>query len=65
MEKHLSHFTQSSWQSSYLLDQHTQQRCLHNCMEKWKQPANLGSCVWQSEAPSALVETMEGGKQQD
>lgn len=24
-----------------------QERCLHNCMEKWKEPASLGSCVWQ------------------
>lgn len=23
-------------------------------MEKWKEPASLGSCVWQNEAPSAL-----------
>lgn len=64
-EKHLSHFTQSSWQPSYLLHQCKQERCLHNCMEKWKEPASLGSCVWQNEAPSALLETMESGKQQD
>lgn len=34
-------------------------------MEKWKEPASLGSCVWQNEAPSALLETVESGKQQD
>lgn len=50
---------------SYLLHWYKQERYLHNCMEKWKQPANVGSCVWQNETPSALVETMEGGKQQD
>lgn len=55
-EKHRSHFTQSGWQSSYLLHQCKQERCLHNCMEKWEEPASLGSCVWKNEAPSALLE---------
>lgn len=64
-EKHHSHFTQSSWQSSYLLHQCKQQRCLHNCMEKWEEPASLGSCVWKNEAPSALLENMGSGKQQE
>lgn len=55
-EKHRSRFTQSGWQSSYLLHQCKQERCLHNCMEKWEEPASLGSCVWKNEAPSALLE---------
>lgn len=64
-KKHYFNFTQSSWQSSYLLHQCKQERCLHNCMEKWKEPASLGSCVWQNEAPPALLENMGSGKQQE